>query len=140
MTLREPLWTTMVVLYFKTSTIDQVIDKGLTMDWDQNCSSMLMGALQRAFSQGQEPVILTGNTMHNLLEPGPLKPGMHDVNTLCTMPLKGTYNRAVRVQFVKSSSSTGTPHRAPRGQTTRRRAVPTRGLIQTEGRFWYEDI
>ena len=34
--LREPLWTTMVVLDFKTSTIDHVIDLVLDMDraWD----------------------------------------------------------------------------------------------------------
>ena len=41
-----PLQTTLVVLDFGTSTIDQVIDKVLDMDWAQHSNNMIMGALQ----------------------------------------------------------------------------------------------
>ena len=93
--------TKLMVLDFITSRIDQVIDQVLDMDRARVATSV---------TQGGGPTVPTSNTIHNLHEPGPLEPRMHYVNPLCRVQLKGTYNRAVRVQFVKSPSYTGTPH------------------------------
>ena len=52
--LREPLRTTLVVLDFRTSTINQIIDRVLDMDRAQNGNNMLMGALQRVLPKEED--------------------------------------------------------------------------------------
>ena len=46
--LREPLWTTLAVVDFKTNTIDQVIDRVLNMERAQNGNHLTMRTLQQA--------------------------------------------------------------------------------------------
>ena len=50
--LREPLRTMCAVLDFRTSTMDQVIDRVLEID--KNSSLMSMGALQQALSKDED--------------------------------------------------------------------------------------
>ena len=52
--IQERLQTTLAVLDFKTSMIDQVIYQMLDMDRTQNCNNMLMGALQWALPKEED--------------------------------------------------------------------------------------
>ena len=69
-TLREPLRTTLVVLDFKTSTIDQVIYRVLDMDRAQNGNHLSMRALQQALSTKEDLRFRLGIQCTTCLNPG----------------------------------------------------------------------
>ena len=80
--LREPLRTMCGVLDFRTSTVDQVIDRVLEME--KNNSFMSLGMLHRALPKEEDLRFRQASQF------GPLNGRLHYAHTVHDMPLSGT--------------------------------------------------
>ena len=91
--LREPLRTMCGLLDFRTSTVDQVIDRVLEMD--KNSSFMSLPGT----SEGRRFEVLAGPAVHDVPQFGPLNGRLHSAHTVYDLQLSGTYNGPLRVQL-----------------------------------------
>ena len=88
--LREPLRTMCGVLDFRTSTMDQVIDRVLFH---------VSRRITPDFARGRGSHVSTCPAMHNMPKLGPLNSRLHNENTMHDTPLTCAYNGPMGVQL-----------------------------------------
>ena len=81
------------VLDFRTSTVDQVIDRVLEMD--KNSSVMSLPGT----SEGRRFEVPRGPAVHDVPHFGPLNSQLQSAHTVYDLHLSGTYNGPLRVQL-----------------------------------------